>query len=168
MLARITAKNAAITGLVMGLWLILEYYLGFRTTNFAVHLYTNFLNPAFVLIGLVITFLQVAKGQTLKFLDGLKITVIFALICGLIYSLSYLFYYQVIDPGYIERIRSFFHYITALENPNWYEVEEQFNKNAWQYGLPFRTAIPFIMVTIVSTLVGLPLSLYYQLRGKKQ
>lgn len=169
MLSKTTLRYGALTGLVLGVWLLLEFYLGFRTTNFGVHLWTNLIvNPLIFLTGIVLTFRAVQKTTKISFLTGLKITLLFGLVSGAAWALLNLFYLTVVDPEYIERIQSFVHYISGLENHNWYQLEAEFKQNAWQYSLGFRSTLPLLTAMIVSTIFGLPLSIYYQLANKSK
>lgn len=169
MLSKTALRYGALTGLALGIWLLLEFYLGFRTSNFGVHLWTNLIvNPAIFLAGMVLAFRALQKSEKINFLSGLKLTLLFGLASGLVWAAITFFYLSVVDPEYIGRIQSFVHYIRGLENHNWYQLEAEFKQNAWQYSLGFRGALPLLTAMIVSTIFGLPLSIYYQLANKSK
>lgn len=169
MLSKTALRYGLFTGLALSLWLLMEFYLGFRTTNFGVHLWTNLIiNPAIFLVGIVLAFRALQKSAKINFITGLKLTLLFGLISGLVLAAFNFFYLTVIDPGYTERIQNFVHYIRGLENSNWYELEAEFKQNSWQYSLAFRSGLPLLTAMIVSTLFGLPISVYYQITNKSK
>jgi hypothetical protein len=162
---RIVTKYALATGGLMGLLLLIEHYLGFRTTRFDVHFYTNFLNPIIVLVALALCFKQLrAAGGRISFLGGLKTSLIFGLVCGLVWAGFNYIYLAYLDPEYLKRIRSFFVYIEQLKGHSSLAPTEG---SEWTYRLPFRIVLPVIITTFLSLGWGFILSLAYSRQARR-
>lgn len=100
------------------LWLVCEYLMGFRTTNFNVHIITWIIVPLVLsALGLVLAIRErkTQLGPAFHFKQGFITGLAVSFIAGLLMVFGQYIYLRVIDTGYIDRAKSWSSYIEAID-----------------------------------------------------
>jgi hypothetical protein len=98
-------KYGIITGLLICLWVMIEYFLGFHTTKFETGKYSGY----FATIVPIITIYLLLKNKrefynnTLTLKQGLRAGTLMSLITAIITTVFFLIYNHYINPGWMQQ-----------------------------------------------------------------
>lgn len=124
-------------GLASFLWIMAEYWLGFRTTDFGTHLITSLFSIIILIAGILVALYAQKASQKGKytFSNGFLTGIGVAFIAGLIMVAGQYLYIGVIDTDYPERAKSWSTYVQVLDGVPPEEARANTAYGAWKHNI---------------------------------
>lgn len=151
-------------GILVGLgsfaWILAEYFVGFRTTDFSTHLTTSLFTIAVLIVGIVLAvyYRRSQLGNRFSFRSGFMTGLGISLVAGLVMVFGQYIYLGVIDPGYLERAQDWSAYIQVLNGQTVEQASASTADNAWKYNIHVRALgqVPYFLIqgVVVSAIVS--------------
>lgn len=157
---KLSMKYGLLVGLGSFAWLLAEYFLGYRTTKFDIHLTTSLFAVIILIVGIVLAVAarRAQQGKAFRFKDGLITGLGVSLVAGIIMVAGQYVYLGVIDKGYANRAKAWSTYILVLDGDSLETAKAKTADGAWKQNIHAKalSQIPLFLVqgAIISTVVS--------------
>lgn len=147
-------KIAVKCGLAVGfgsfLWMLFEYWLGFRTTNFGQHLITAPFAVVVLIAGvsLAIYLSQLRTSRPYTFKDGFKTGMVVSAVAAVVMFFGAYLYYGVIDRNFQQRAENWAVYVETTAGTPVDQAKQDAASGAWKHNMHVRalSQIPLFLV----------------------
>lgn len=131
-------------------WLLMEYFLGYRTAKFDVHLVTSLFSVVVLLTGVILA-IRARKGQlgtAFRFRYGFVTGLGVSLVAGFLMLFGQYIYFGIIDPDYADRAKAWGTYVLVLDGQSLEEAKASTEEGAWKHNIHVRAfgQIPLFLV----------------------
>lgn len=137
-------KTAVKYGVLVGIgsffWIMLEYWLGYRTGRFNVHLTTSLFSWIVLLGGIVALVYgeRTRRGREYSFKKAWYASLVLSLVAGVIMVFGQYLYLGVIDKNYLRRAQTWGTYIQVVDGVDLEEAKANTADGAWRRNMHVR------------------------------
>jgi hypothetical protein len=147
---KLAVRCGIAVGLGSFLWLLAEYWLGFRTDNFGQHIQTAPF-AAVVLIAGIMTAVylnRLHEGREYRFKDGFMTGMWVSLIAGIVMFFGAYIYYGIIDTEFQARAKNWSTFVQVQGGASFQEASTNSEQGAWKHNTHVRafSQLPLFLI----------------------
>lgn len=157
---KVAVRCGVVVGLGSFLWLLCEYWFGFRTTNFGQHIVTSPFSVIVLIAGIAaaIYLTRMRAGSSYQFVDGFKTGMVVAAVAGVLMLVGSYVYYGLIDREFQQRAHDWAAYVEVKSGTSLEQATADADKGAWKHNMHVRawSQVPLFLVegAVVSTVTS--------------
>lgn len=158
---KLSLKYGVLVGLGSFAWLLAEYFLGYRTNDFGIHLTTSLLSVVILIAGIIlaINYRRRQLKNRFSFGSGFMTGLGVSLVAGLVMVVGQTIYLKAVDPDYLKRAQAWSTYVQVIDDTPLQTAQSNTADDDWKYNADVRIfgQIPYFLVqgAVISAVVSL-------------
>jgi len=158
---KLVSKYGALVALGSLAWILAEYLLGFRTSDFGTHLVTSLFSVVVLILGILFAmrYRKQQLGSRFTFKTGFVTGLSVSLVAGVLMVVGQYVYLGVLDRDYLDRAAAWGAYVQVLDGKDLADGRASIDENAWKYNMNVRALgqIPYFLAqgAVVSSIAAI-------------